>query len=55
MDKAKGLIIQDELSMAETSMKLCYSSQQIFSTQFKKETDKTPSEYKIDPVPEWIH
>lgn len=55
MEKAKELIIQDELSMAEISMKLGYSSQQIFSTQFKKETGKTPSEYKIHPLPERIH
>ena len=28
---------------------------QIFSTQFKKETGKTLSEYKIHPLPERIH
>jgi len=55
MEKAKELIIQDELSMAEIAKKLGYSSQQIFSTQFKKETGKTPSEYKIHPIPERIH
>lgn len=55
MEKAKELIAQDELSLAEIAMKLGYSSQQIFSTQFKKETGKTPSEYKINPVPERIH
>lgn len=55
MEKAKELIIQDELSLGEIAMRLGYSSQQIFSTQFKKETGKTPSEYKIDPVPERIH
>ena len=55
MEKAKELIIQDDLSMAEISKKLGYRSQQIFSTQFKKETGKTPSEYKIHPLPERIH
>lgn len=55
MEKAKELIVQDELSLADIAMKLGYSSQQIFSTQFKKETGKTPSEYKIQPIPERIH
>lgn len=55
MEKAKELIVQDELSLADIAIKLGYSSQQIFSTQFKKETGKTPSEYKIHPVPERIH
>ena len=55
MEKAKELITQDELSIAEIAMKLGYSSQQIFSTQFKKETGKTPSEYRQDPVPVRIH
>jgi len=55
MEKAKELIIQDELSLADIAMKLGYSSQQIFSTQFKKETGKTPSDYKQDPVPVRTH
>lgn len=55
MEKAKELIVHDELTLAEISMKLGYSSQQIFSTQFKKETGKTPSEYKVNPMPERIH
>lgn len=55
MEKAKELITQDELSMAEIAIKLGYGSQQIFSTQFKKETGKTPSEYRQDPVPVRIH
>ena len=55
MEKAKELIIQDELSMAEIANSLGYSSQQIFSTQFKKETGKTPGEYKANPVPKRIH
>ena len=55
MEKAKELIIQDEISIAEIALKLGYSSQQIFSTQFKKETGKTPSDYKQDPVPVRTH
>ena len=55
MEKAKELIVQDELNLGEIAMKLGYSSQQIFSTQFKKETGKTPSEYKLHPLPERIH
>ncbi len=35
MEKAKELIVQDELSLAEIAIRLGYSSQQIFSTQFK--------------------
>ena len=55
MEKAKELICQDELSVAEIALKLGYSSQQIFSTQFKKETGKTPSEYRQGPIPVRIH
>ena len=55
IERAKELIIQDELSILEIAIKLGYSSQQIFSTQFKKETGKTPSEYRQDPVPVRIH
>ena len=55
MEKAKELISQDELSIAKIALTLGYSSQQIFSTQFKKETGKTPSEYRQNPVPVRIH
>lgn len=55
MEKAKELISQDELNMAEIALKLGYSSQQIFSTQFKKETGKTPGEYKTHPESKRIH
>ena len=55
IEKAKELIILDELSLSEIAWKLGYSSSQTFSTQFKKETGKTPGEYKINPVPARVH
>jgi AraC family transcriptional regulator len=55
MEKAKELLMQDELSIAEISEMLGYSSQQIFSTQFKKETGRTPGKYKIHPDPKRVH
>jgi AraC family transcriptional regulator len=55
IEKAKELIINDELSLSDIAYELGYSSQQTFSTQFKKQTGKTPGEYKINPVPERIH
>lgn len=55
MEKAKELLMHDELSIAEIAWQLGYSTQQIFSTQFKKETGKTPGEYRIKPVPQRIH
>jgi AraC family transcriptional regulator len=55
MEKAKELLMHDELSIAEIAWQLGYSTQQIFSTQFKKETGKTPGEYRLNPVPQRIH
>jgi len=55
IEKAKELIILDELSLSEIAWQLGYSSSQTFSTQFKKETGKTPGEYKINPVPARVH
>jgi len=55
MEKAKELLMHDELSIAEIAWQLGYSTQQIFSTQFKKETGKTPGEYRLKPVPQRIH
>lgn len=51
MEKTKELITQDELRIAEIALKLGYCSQQIFSTQCKKETDKTPVEDRRGRVP----
>ena len=55
IEKAKELIMIDELSLSEIAWQLGYSSSQTFSTQFKKETGKTPGEYKINPVPARVH
>jgi AraC family transcriptional regulator len=55
IEKAKELIINGELSTSDIANELGYSSQQIFSTQFKKETGKTPGEYRINPMPGRVH
>jgi AraC family transcriptional regulator len=49
MEKAKELLSQEELGLSEIAWQLGYSSQQTFSTQFKKETGQTPGEYRINP------
>lgn len=55
IEKAKELIILDELSLSDIAWQLGYSSSQTFSTQFKKKIGKTPGEYKINPVPARVH
>lgn len=55
IEKAKELIILGELNVSEIAWKLGYGSQQTFNTLFRKETGKTPREYKIDPQPARIH
>jgi AraC-like DNA-binding protein len=55
IEKAKELIIQGVLNMSEIAWKLGYSSQQTLITQFKKETGKTPGEYKANPEPSRIN
>lgn len=54
-EKAKELIMQGELNITEIALKLGYSSQQTFNTLFKKETGKTPGEYRMNPRPERMH
>jgi AraC family transcriptional regulator len=49
MEKAKELLSQEELGLSEIAWQLGYSSQQTFSTQFKKETGQTPGEYRLNP------
>jgi AraC family transcriptional regulator len=49
MEKAKELLSQEELSLSEIAWQLGYSSQQTFSTQFKKETGQSPGDYRINP------
>ncbi|MEN9348720.1 MAG: HTH-type transcriptional activator RhaR [Bacteroidota bacterium] len=46
IEKAKELIIDDELSLTEIAYRLHYSSVAHFSTQFKKVTGVTPTAYK---------
>ena len=46
IEKVKELILYDELSLAEISYKLHYSSPAHLSNQFKKVTGLTPSFYK---------
>lgn len=46
IERAKELILYEELNLTEISFKLHYSSVAHFSNQFKKETGQTPSFYK---------
>lgn len=49
-EKIKELLEYDELSISEIAMDLGYSSASYLSTQFKKSTGLTPSQYKLDHV-----
>lgn len=46
IERAKELLSYDQLSLSEISHKLAYSSVQHLSSQFKKVTGFTPSEFK---------
>jgi AraC-like DNA-binding protein len=46
IERAKELLVYDELSLSQIADKLGYSSVQHLSGQFKKVTDLTPSYYK---------
>lgn len=46
IEKAKELLFYQELTLSEMAWKLGYSSVQHLSTQFKKVTGMTPSDYK---------
>lgn len=46
IERAKELLEYNELSLSEIANKLCYSSVQHLSQQFKKITGLTPSQYK---------
>lgn len=49
-ERVKELLEYDELSISEIAMDLGYSSAAYLSTQFKKSTGLTPSQYKLDHV-----
>ncbi|MCE3230053.1 MAG: AraC family transcriptional regulator [Bacteroidetes bacterium] len=46
MEKAKEMILLDDLTMSEIAEKLYYSNSSHFSTQFKKTTGHTPTYFK---------
>lgn len=46
IEKVKELLVYDELNLSEISFKVGYSSLQHMSSQFKKVTGLTPSEFK---------
>lgn len=54
VEKAKELLILNQIDIVEIAWLLGYSSSQNFSTQFKIETGKTPGEYRVNPEPERI-
>lgn len=47
-ERVKELLEYDELSISEIAVDLGYSSAAYLSTQFKKTTGLTPSQYKLD-------
>lgn len=47
-ERVKELLAYDELSISEIAMDLGYSSAAYLSTQFKKSTGLTPSQYKLE-------
>jgi AraC-like DNA-binding protein len=51
IEKAKELLYYDEMSLAEIAFQLEYSSSAYLSSQFKKETGMTPSEFKKQSDP----
>lgn len=51
IEKAKELILYDQMSLAEIAFQLDYNSAAYLSAQFKKETGMTPSEFKKQSNP----
>jgi AraC-like DNA-binding protein len=51
IEKVKELLFYNELSLAEIAFQLNYSSAAYLSTQFKKETGMTPSQFKKNRHP----
>lgn len=54
MEKAKELLILNQININEIAWLLGYSTSQNFSAQFKRETGKTPGEYRVHPEPQRI-
>jgi AraC-like DNA-binding protein len=48
VERVKEFLFYDQLSLSEIAFKLGYSSAAYLSSQFKKETGMTPSEFKKD-------
>lgn len=51
IEKAKELLYYNQMSLAEIAFQLDYSSSAYLSSQFKKETGMTPSEFKKQSDP----
>ena len=51
VEKVKELIFYDEMTLSEIAYRMNYSSVAHLSSQFKKETGMTPSEYKKQRLP----
>lgn len=51
IEKAKELLYYDQMSLSEIAFQLDYSSSAYLSSQFKKETGMTPSEFKKQSDP----
>lgn len=52
IEKVKELLFYDELSLSEIAFELNYSSVAYLSSQFKKETGMTPSQFKKSHTPD---
>lgn len=55
IEKVKELLFYDELTLSEIAFKMDYSSVAYLSTQFKKETGMTPTEFKNSRQPDHRH
>jgi AraC-like DNA-binding protein len=55
IEKVKELLFYDELSLSEIAFKMDYSSVAYLSTQFKKETGMTPTQFKNTHQPGHRH
>ena len=55
IEKVKELLFYDELTLSEISFQMDYSSAAYLSTQFKKETGMTPTQFKMTHLPGHRH